>query len=526
MRLRILGWLVGVAFVWLTPAMAQTSLHRGNGAEPGSLDPHKAVATQESRIITDLLVGLTSETASGDMIPAIAESWTTSNDGLTWTFNLRSDAVWSDGVPVTAEDFAFAWRRLMAQETASQYAAMLFPVKNARAINTGAMKPEELGVRAVGDHTFEVTLEHLVPYLPYVTLHHSTLPLPRHALAQHGTGWAKPGKYVSNGAYVLEAWQPEDRVKLVKNARFYDAASVMIDEVYYYPTADPQAALKRFRSGGLDIVSQFPHSQYEWVKANLPTSVQTFPILQTIYFAFNTTRPPFSDKRVREAFAIAPDIETVAKAVNRLGEPVAYHFVPPNIANYPGTVRVKFKDEPYEARVTRAKELLAAAGFGPENPVKVQFYIINTEEPRKIAVAFSDMWRKIGANVEIVGSDANNHWTVVMRERTYDIGYDSWVADFSDPITFLSLYESTNEGFNDTGWKSPRYDELLAQAGRTSDLTERGKILSEAEQTLLDDFVILPFRFAYAAYLVAPHVKGFEHHPRDNVLTRWLRVER
>jgi oligopeptide transport system substrate-binding protein len=526
MRFYGLVWVVVAALAFVSPAMAQSVLHRGNGSEPGSLDPHKAVATDEARIIADLLIGLTSDTANGDMIPAAAESWTTSQDGLVWTFTLRSDLVWSDGAPVTAEDFVFSWRRLLDPNTASQYSAILFAVKNARAINANTMKPEELGVRAVDDRTFEVTLEHLVPYLPYVTVHHATFAVPRHVVSQQSAGWAKPGKFVGNGAYLLESWQPEDRIKLIKNPRFYDAASVLIDEVYYYPFADQEAGLKRFRDGSVDMINAFPHTKYDWVKANMADSVQVFPILQTIYFAFNTTRPPFSDKRVREAFAISPDIETIGKAVNDLGEPVAYAFVPPTIANYPGTTQISFKGEPHAARVERAKALLTDAGFGPGNPVRVQFNIINTAIPKRLAVAFTQMWTQIGAQVEIVGSDANNHWTVVMRERTYDIGYDSWVADFSDPITFLSLYESTNEGFNDTGWKSPQYDELLAQAGRTADLAERGKILSAAEKVLLDDFVILPFRYAHAAYLVAPHVKGFQPHPRENLMTRWLRVER
>lgn len=525
MRSRVFGWVCVLALLWLSPAFAQQVLHRGNGGEPGSLDPQKSVAVDESRIISDLLVGLTTEKANGEMIPAVAESWTTSADGLVWTFKLRSDVVWSDGVPVTAGDFVFAWQRLMDPKTASQYSAMLFPVKNGRAVNAGTVLPDQLGVRAVDDHTFEVTLEHLVPYLPYVVTHHSTLPVPRHVVEQYGAGWAKPGKYVSNGAFMLEAWQPEDRIKLVKNPRFYDAANVKLDEVYYYPTADPAAALKRYRAGGLDMINAFPHPDYKWLKDSMPNDVHVFPLFQTIYFAFNTTRPPFSDKAIREAFSIAPDIETLAKAINDLGEPVAYSFVPSNIANYPGTAHVRFKDEPYEQRVERAKGLLAAAGYGPGNPLKVQFYIINTAVPRRIAVGFSDMWRKIGAQVDVIGTDANNHWTVVMRERTYDIGYDSWVADFSDPITYLALYESANEGFNDTGWKSPAYDALLAQAAKTGDLVERGKILAQAEQTLLDDFVILPFRFAHAAYLVRPYVKGFEPHPRDNVLSRWLSVE-
>ncbi|HWY65186.1 MAG TPA: ABC transporter substrate-binding protein, partial [Rhizomicrobium sp.] len=226
-------------------AQAETVLNRGNGAEPDSLDPAFAGTSMETNILGDMMVGLTTLDPAARPIPGIAEHWETSADGLSWTFHLRK-ARWSDGKPVTAENFVFAWRRLVDPKTAARNADLLWVVQNARAITAGSKPVTALGVTAPNPSLLKVQLQYPAPYLPELLTLPAALPLPLNPSF-------KPGAAVSDGPYLLKAWQPNDHVTLARNPAFYDAAAVKIDTVNYFPTADSQAALKRLRAGELDM---------------------------------------------------------------------------------------------------------------------------------------------------------------------------------------------------------------------------------------------------------------------------------
>ena len=241
-------------------------LNRGNGAEPKSLDPALIDGIWEAQISGDMILGLTTEDAESKPIAGAAESWETSEDGLTWTFHLR-DHTWSDGVPVTAEDFVFAWRRILDAKTAAPYAYYLYPIKNARDVNTGKQPATALGIEARDAKTLVVTLAHPLPFMTEFLTHQSMYPVPRHVVEAKGSEWARPGNFVSNGPYVLQAWTPNDRVTLVKNPRFYDAANVKIDVVNYFPTPDGDAALRRLRAGELDTQDPIPPLQIDFLRA-------------------------------------------------------------------------------------------------------------------------------------------------------------------------------------------------------------------------------------------------------------------
>ncbi len=213
---------------------AETSLNRGNGAEPETLDIHKSSGVPEANIERDLFEGLVTEGADGKLQPGVAEKWETSADGKTYTFHLRADAKWSDGSPLTADDFVFAWRRALAPETASDYAFILWPIAGAEAYSKGEQKdPASVGVKAVDAHTLEVSLKASTPYFLGMLMHHMAYPLPKAALEKFGKDWNKPGTLVSNGAYRLVEWQPQEHVKLAKNPNYREQASVAIDTVYY-----------------------------------------------------------------------------------------------------------------------------------------------------------------------------------------------------------------------------------------------------------------------------------------------------
>ena len=337
-RPRLRGMLVAAAMMAATfagagQAAAESVLHVGNMGEPASLDPHYVSGTWENRIVGDMFLGLTTEGPDGKTVPGAAESWTISPDGLVYTFKLRKHS-WSDGKPVTAEDFVFAMRRILNPETAAEYASLLYTVKNGEAVNTGKAKPEELGVRAVDAGTLEITLEGPTPYFLDQLPHYTAYPVPKHVVEDLGKDWSKQGNIVSNGAYKLQEWVPNDHITLVKNAEFYAADSVSIDKVVLYPQEDRTAVQKRFRAGEIDVATDFASDQIDWLKANMPKETRIAPYLGIYYYPINTRKPPFDDKRVRQALSMAIDRDAIVDKVMKTGEIAAYSFVPPGTLNY------------------------------------------------------------------------------------------------------------------------------------------------------------------------------------------------
>ncbi len=290
-------------------ADARTFL-RGNAAEPETLDPSLASGVQDIEIIGDLMVGLMTPDPAARPVPGMATGWQVSIDGLTWTFHLR-EAQWSDGVPVTAEDFVYSWRRILDPATASFYSYFLYVVKNARPINAGKMPGSALGARALDDHNLEIHLEHPAPYLLQMLTHQTMLPLPRHLVKAKGKDWTQPGTYVGNGPFVLKSWTPNGHVLVEKNPRFYDAANVALERVYFYPTDDYGAALQRFRAGELDIQEKLPGQQIDWIRTHIPQTISDKPQLTTEFIAVNHRRKPFDDVRVREAINLVLNREAI-----------------------------------------------------------------------------------------------------------------------------------------------------------------------------------------------------------------------
>ena len=275
-------------------AMAEMVLNRGNNGDPESLDPHKTSTVTEANILRDLFNGLVAQDAKAELIPGAAESWTVSDDGLTYTFKLRAGAVWSDGSPVTADDFVFAWQRVVSPDTAAEYAYMLTPIVNAEDITAGKKKPEELGVKAIDANTFEVKLNAVTPYFLEMLTHQATYPVSRANVEKFGADFTKPGNMVSNGPYTLTAFTPNDHITLTKSPTFYDAANVAIDTVNFYPTEDRSAAIKRFEAGELDMNDDFPTEQLADMKVKFGDQVKIGPYLGTYYYAFKLERVAFN----------------------------------------------------------------------------------------------------------------------------------------------------------------------------------------------------------------------------------------
>lgn len=496
---------------------------RSNGAEPSSLDPHFITGAWESAIIGEVLMGLTTEDAGGKPIPGAAERWETSADGLVWTFHLR-DHIWSDGTPVTAEDFLYAWRRMLDPKTAAPYASILYIFKNAQAVNTGKIGPEQLGIRAIDARTLELTLENPAPYLAEMLTHATSYPLPRHVVEAKGRDWTKPENYVANGPYRLAEWIQNDHITLRKNAKFYDAANVKIDQAIFYPVADPDAGLRRFRAGELDTLDNPPASQIAFIETNFGDMLHREPYLASGWLELNMRKKPFGDICVRQALNLAYDRETMANKVIGIGQPPAYSIIPSGIANYPGGVALDFKDVPYPERVTRAAALMREAGYGPDKRFKTTITTGPSNEARRIAAAVQEIWRAIYVDSEIVQIDAQSY-SATLRNGDFDIAAGGWIADFNDARNFLYLLMTGNE-MNYGRYSNPAFDALIAASDKEQDLVKRGAILADAERLALHDVPWIPTRFQVTLNLVRPYVKGWITNITNTNRTRWLSVEK
>lgn len=501
------------------------TLRRGNGAEPDTLDPHKASGNWENNIIGDMFMGLMTDGPDANPIPGAAESYSASADGLVYTFKLR-DHTWSDGVPVTAHDYVYSFRRILNPKTAAQYASILYPIKNAELVYSGKLPVDQVGVRAIDDKTLEIAFQFEVPYIAQLLMHYTTFAVPQHVLEKHGDDWLKPQNIVTNGPYVLKEWIPNDHVWLAKNPRFYAKDSVKIENVYFYPTQDASAALKRFRGGEFDLITDsIPPQQIDWLRRNMPRELRLFPFILNQYVQFNVHRKPFDDVRVRIALSLAIDREIITAKITRANEKPAYSLVPPGMPDYPGRAQIKFKSMPMGARIAKAKSLLAEAGFGPNNPLTFDYNIMNTTETKIVSVALQEMWRQVGAVVQLVPSDSQVHYDL-LRKRDFSVGWAGWIADYRDPKNYLFLFESTTVDLNYGGYSNPKYDAVVAASDNERDAARRAVLLEQAEQMLLDDVAVAPVYFGVTRDLVSLQVKGWISNNVNINRTRFLSLDR
>ena len=500
------------------------TLLRGNAAEPETLDPTQSSGTQESEIMGDLMIGLTTHDPACKAIPGMATHWETSGDGLIWTFHLR-EALWSDGVPVTAGDFVFSWQRLVDPASASSYAYFLHLIKNGVAISAGKMPPSALGARAIDARTLRVELEHPAPYLLELFTHGTTYPLPRHVVTAKGKAWARPGNYVSNGPFTLKQWIPNDYVLLEKNPRFYDAANVALEQVYFYPTSDYGAALRRFQVGELDFQDRYPTQKVDWIRKNLPQTIDPVPSLITEIVGVNHKREPFSDVRVREAINLALNREVITQRILRNGEVPAYNVVPPGIANYQGGLAYDFKALNYAQRIEKAQSLMRAAGFGESKRLRTTYMIRSTAPTvgRAIAAAIQQMLAQVYIDITITPNDMQVFYPAI-QEHNFDIAQAGWAADFSDASNFLDLFR-TGGGNNWGEYSNPAFDAALDGAQREADVNRRSEKLAQAESIFLKDHAAMPLWFWVSLNLTWPYVKGLEANALDYHRSRWISVD-
>lgn len=511
------GILAG-SFAAFHPAAAQADmvLNRGNGSEPATLDPQLAEGVPSSHILRDMYEGLVAEDASGKVVPGQAESWTVSKDGLTYKFKIRDDANWTNGKPVTAGDFVYAWRRAVDPKTASTYAFLLAPIKNAAEITEGKMKPEELGVKAIDDKTLEVDLSGPTPYFLGMLTHSVATPVYKPTIEANGDQWTRPGNVVSNGAFKMTEWTPQSRIVLEKNDKYWDAKDVKLDKVIYYPTEDQTAELKRFRAGELDWTYEVPNDQIKWIRANMADDFVVSNYLGTYYYGFNMTKPPFDNAKLRKAFSLAINREILMDKIVTAGEVPAYEFVVPGINGYT-TASVDFKDMSQKERNAEAYKLYQEAGYSKDKPLTVELRYNTNDNHKKIAIAIASMWKSVlGANVRLV----NEEWKVFLQNRkakeVTQVFRAGWIGDYNDPNTFLDLWKS-DSGQNDTGFNSPKYDKLIEDAANEQDPAKRMELLHNAEQIFVDANAVAPIYHYVTKHMIQPYVKGWDADGKGHV---------
>ncbi|TCS60596.1 peptide ABC transporter substrate-binding protein [Varunaivibrio sulfuroxidans] len=502
------------------PAHGESVLRVANMGEPATLDPQLVSGTWENRIVGDMFLGLMTEDAAGKAVLGAAQSYKISNGGLTYTFKIRPHT-WSDGVPVTADDFVFSLRRILNPATAAEYASLLYPIKNAEAVNTGKMKPDALGVKAIDANTLRIDLSGPTPYFLGLLTHYTAWPVPKHVIEKWGKAWIKPGHIVSNGPYVLDKWVPNSYVKLKKNPKFYDAANVHIDRVVYYPQEDRAAAQKRFRAGEIDVDTDISSGQINWLRANMASDIRIAPYLGTYYYVVNTTKKPFTDVRVRRALSMAINRKVIVDKVLKTGEIAAYSFVPPGVDNYGTPSYVTWKDMPYAKRLAEAKTLLKAAGFGPDHPLKLTLSYNTSENHKRIAVAVAAMWKGLDVQTELYNAEAKVHYAN-LKQGKFQVARAGWIADYNDAQDFLYLLDSHTGALNYGRYKDASFDRLMAQAAQTVDLKKRADVMRQAEAIAMADQPVMPIYYYISKELVSPRVKGWIDNTKDIHRTRWL----
>jgi len=489
-----------------------------NGGEPESLDPAIITGQPDGRAVGALFEGLVrfnAKTATPE--PAIAERWDVSPDGLVYTFHLRTNAAWSTGEPITAEDFVYSWRRVADPATASDYAGQLYFVKNAEAINTAQTNaatgkryaPEELGVAAVDQRTLRVELVAPTPFFLDLCAFRTLAAVPRWWIEKHGDRWIMEQPLPTSGPYTLDYWRIQDRIRVRKNPRYWDAANTRNNLVDLMPMENANTALNLFLTGQADII---------WDKNLIPVELMdvlskrpechVFDYLGTYFVRFNVTKKPFDDVRVRKALALVIDKRRIVERLTRSGEKTASCLTPPGTAGYEAPEGLGYDPD-------LARKLLAEAGYPGGKGFPTFNYLFNTaKQHESIAVELQQRWKtELGINMEL----RQVEWKVYLSDQSklnYDTSRSSWIGDYNDPNTFLDMFMSNN-GNNRTGWKSARYDELIRQGNSQQDKAKRAALLREAETILVRDEVpIAPLYFYVGVNFRQPDIEGVY----DNIL--------
>ena len=502
-----------------TELAAEQILNKNNGAEPQTLDPHRAEGVPASNILRDLFEGLVSEAPDGSLIPGAAETWQINDDGTVYTFTLRADGRWSNGDPVTAADFAYGIQRSVDPATLSQYSSILFPIVNAEQIVKGELSPEQLGVTALDDRTLEIRLIGPTPYFLGLLTHSTTYAVHRPSVEKFGNRFARAGQLVGNGAYRLDEWVVQSHIRLLRSEKYWDDENTVIDEVNYFPIENQDAMLKRYRADELDFTQDLPFKQIAWIRENIADQLYISPYLGSYYYSLNLTLPPFAGApKLRRALALAIDRDVLTEKITGSGEIPAYSWTP-RVTGYTQQPP-DWAGWTQERRNTEARRLFKESGHSEANPLTIQILYNTSENHKRIAIAIASMWKQVlGVETKLL----NQEWKVFLETRKQKtmpgVSRNGWIGDYNDAYSFTQLLASDNEQ-NDSGFANDEYDALLDRAAVEPDMQQRAELMEAAERLMLEEQPIIPIYFYVSKHLIKPWVGGFEPNIMDHHYTK------
>ncbi|OED34073.1 oligopeptide ABC transporter substrate-binding protein OppA [Flavobacteriaceae bacterium (ex Bugula neritina AB1)] len=483
-------------------------LYRGNGAEPATLDPNKMSGVPASNIARDLFEGLIIQDGKGAPKMGQAESYTVSKDNKTFTFKLKKGLKWSDGQPLTANDFVYSYRRVVDPKTASDYSWYMIEaaILNAEDIVAGKMKPETLGVKAIDDHTLEFTLNKPLPYFAKMLAHVTMSPVPRHVIEKYGDKWTRSGNMVSNGAYKLSNWVVNEKIELVRNPNYWDNENTVINKVTFYGIAE-NAQLNRYRANEIDITNAIPSTHFKNLQKTMADQVVTPNYLGTYYYEFNTKRKPFDNKEIRKALSYAVNRQAITQGVlQNMGQKPSYTLTPPTVDGFtPPTIgysKMSQKD-----REAEAKRILESAGYTKSNPLKFDLLYNTQDDNKKIAVAVQQMWKQFNVEATLV----NKEWKTYLADRNeqkFDVARGGWIGDYNEASTMLAI-KTSGHGNNHDKYYNKEYDALMKKANLASTDEERAAFYTKAEEVLAEDMPLINIYSYVKDALVKPNVKGY-----------------
>jgi oligopeptide transport system substrate-binding protein len=503
--------------------------HHGNGSEPQGLDPHIVTGVPEHHILISLCEGLTIPNPNpNDMngyMAGTAESWSISDDGKEYVFNINKNAKWSNGEPVTADDFVWSWKRILTASLGSQYPDMLYYLEGAYEYHNGLIDDfDQVGIKSIDEHTLQVNLKNPTPFFLGLLSHYSTWPVHKETVLKFGDiddrngEWTRPGNFVCNGPFQLKTWELNNKIVVEKNPHYYDASIVQLNEIHYYVVSNVMTEDRMFRAGQLHLTSTLPSQKCPiYIEEN--PNLRIDPYMGTYFYRINTENEVLKDVKVRKALAYSIDRQLLVDKVTKCGQIPAYSFTPPGTNGYQPTTEIPFDP-------VLAKSLLDEAGFSEENPFPKLEILFNTnEDHRKLALAIQQMWQiNLGIEVELVNQD----WKVYLNREMigdFQISRAGWIGDYEDPNTFLDLMRP-NRGNNKTGWENMEYDALVQKANTINNQAERYELLYKAEEILIENMPVIPLYTYVRAYQLSPDVKGFSPHILDHHHPKFIYLER
>lgn len=491
-------------------------LHMNLGAEPEELDPHLVTSVAAFDVLRAIQEGLVSEDPSDlSPVPGVAERWEISDDKLEYTFFLRDDARWSNGDPVTASDFLFSYERMLSPALGAKYAEMLYCVANARAFNKGEIDDfSQVGFKVVDEGTIQIRLAYPTPFFlslltnaPWWPVHPPTI-LKHGRMDQLATGWTRAESFVGNGPFMLSEWRTGRAIRVERNPHYWDAESVQLNGIVFYPIESPDTEERAFRSGQLHVTKNMPPDRIDNYLANNPELIRSEPYLGVYFFRLNVEHEPFRDARVRRAISLAIDQEALVRDVLHGHFDPAFSFTPP-VDDYRSRATIGFD-------LDRARELMAEAGYPNGDGFPPFDLLFNTQEVhRRVAEAVQQMLRtNLNLQVNLYNQEFQSYLASV-SSMNYHSARASWIGDYPDPNTFLELW-ITGGGNNNTGWSNPDYDRLIDQAARAGYQEERYQFFQEAEAILLEESPVIPIYHFRNNYLIRPSLKNWH----SNILNR------